>query len=163
MSPAPFTLRAATIDDMPRVVELVRGLAAFEKLAAPDDAAAERLTADAFGPRPRFEVLVAETDRVVVAYAIHFPMYSTFAARPTLYLEDLFVEPAHRGAGIGAAMLRRLAALAVERGAGRFDWTVLDWNEGAQRFYRSMGAEVMSHWWTCRLEGEALVAAARGG
>ena len=93
---------------------------------------------------------------LVIGYALYFFTYSTFLAQPSLYLEDLFVHPGARGRGIGERFMRALAAEAVRRGCGRFDWTVLDWNVRAQKFYRSLGAEVMPGWWTCRLTGEAL-------
>jgi len=160
---APFLIRPAERRDLPGVVALVRALADYERLAPPDDEAAIRLGNDTFSANPRVEILVAEEGGEVVGYAAHFMMYSTFVARPSLYLEDLFVRPESRGRGIGAAFLRRLAALAVARGCGRFDWTVLDWNVEAQRFYRSLGAEVMPGFWTCRLEGPALAALAQDG
>ena len=149
-------VRAARPTDGPAFVGLVRALADFEKLPPPDDGAGSRLLEHAFGPAPRFELLVAEVDARVVAYAVFFPMYSTFRAESSLYLEDLFVHPDARRQGIGRALMHALAGLAVARGCVRFEWTVLDWNEGAQRFYRSLGANILREWYTCRLEGEAL-------
>lgn len=154
-------LRRATPADGVAFVELVRALAAFEALEPPDAAAAERLLADAFGPRPRYELLLAELGGQVVAYASFFETYSTFRALPSLYLEDLFVREDARGRGIGTLLLSRLAELALERGCGRFEWTVLDWNERARRFYRSLGADILEHWQPCRVDGEALAALAR--
>jgi GNAT superfamily N-acetyltransferase len=151
-----FTLRLAGHSDGPSFIALVRAFADYEKLTGPDDAAAARLLEDAFGPRPRFELLVAEQASALVAYAAFFPTYSTFLARPSLYLEDLFVHPNARRQGIGRALLERLATLGVERGCGRFDWTVLDWNTPAQAFYASLGARIERTWWLCRLDGDAL-------
>jgi len=152
-----FAVRPAERTDAADLVRLVRGLAEFEDLPGPDDGAAARLIADAFGARPRFEVLVAEVDGRVCAYALFFPTYSTFRAEPSLWLEDLFVEPEVRGRGIGATLMRDLARIALARGCGRVEWSVLDWNERAQGFYRGLGAEAHREWWVCRLEGPALV------
>lgn len=154
-------IRAATPNDGDAFIALVRALAAFERLPAPDDAAAARLLEHAFGPRPRFELRVVELDGELVAYAVFFETYSTFVARPSLYLEDLYVNDAARGRGIGKALLVHLARLAVERGCGRFEWTVLDWNENAQRFYRGLGARILTEWQLCRLDGAALAALGR--
>src|SRR5262249_55228232 len=127
-----------------------------EKLPGPDEVAAARLIEDAFGARRRFDVLVAEVDGRVQGYALFFEVYSTFRASPTLWLEDLFVDPAVRGRGVGSALMRAVARVAVTRGCERFEWNVLDWNEGAQRFYRSVGATLLGEWLACRVEGAAL-------
>jgi GNAT superfamily N-acetyltransferase len=156
-------LRRAVPADGAAFVALVRALAAFEKLAPPDEAAAERLLRDAFGPRPRFELTLAELAGQIVAYAAFFETYSTFLAQPSLYLEDLFVREDARGRGIGSMLLSHLGQLAVERGCGRFEWSVLDWNERARRFYRALGAEISERWQLCRVEGDALAALARRG
>jgi GNAT superfamily N-acetyltransferase len=154
-----FKVRSALPGDLPSVVALVRALADFEKLPAPDDEAAARLIRDATSADPPFHLLVGEdASGAVVAYAAYFTTYSTFLAKRSLYLEDLFVHPDARGKGLGEELLRRLAVLAVERGCARFDWCVLDWNVDAQRFYKRLGADVHSSWWTCRLEGDALAA-----
>jgi GNAT superfamily N-acetyltransferase len=151
-------IRAAEARDLPSVVGLVRALADFEKLEGPDEAAARRLTDDfAAG---RYSLLVADDGERIVGYALYFFTYSTFLAKPSLYLEDLFVHPGARGRGIGERFMRALAQVAVERGCGRFEWTVLDWNVDAQKFYRRIGAEVMSSWWTCRVTGDGLTALA---
>ena len=118
----------------------------------------EKLRPQLFGERPAAEALVAERGGEVVAFALFFTNFSTFLAQPGLYLEDLYVKPEHRGAGIGEALLKRLAQLAVERGCGRFEWSVLDWNENAIRFYERMGATVMPEWRICRVTGDALQA-----
>jgi GNAT superfamily N-acetyltransferase len=156
MEALPFRIRPAVPSDGAAIVGLVRGLAEFEQLPGPDDAAAARLLADAFGARRRFDVLAAEVDGRVRAYALFFEGYSTFRAAPTLWLEDLFVEPAVRGRGIGSALMRALARVAVERGCYRFEWSVLDWNENARRFYERIGATLLGEWLVCRVEGAAL-------
>jgi GNAT superfamily N-acetyltransferase len=156
----PFLLRPAEPRDVEAIVRLIRELAEFEKLTHLVQATPEKLHPHLFGPRPVAEALVAEAgegdDREVVAFALFFTNFSTFLAQSGLYLEDLYVEPAHRGAGIGQALLTRLAQLAVERGCGRFEWSVLDWNVNAIRFYERMGATVMPDWRICRVTGDAL-------
>jgi len=151
-----FTIRSARRADGPALVGLARGLAEFERLLPPDDEAAARLVEHAFGPRPRFDVLVAEVDAHVRAYGLFFETYSTFLAAPSLWLEDLFVDPAVRGRGVGTALMREVARIAVARGCRRFEWAVLDWNERAQAFYRALGARLLGEWQVCRLEGEKL-------
>ena len=147
-------IRAAEARDVPAVIALIRALAEFEKLPGPDEAAAERFAAD-FHER-RFQLLVADTRGTVIGYALYFFTYSTFLAQASLYLEDLFVEPAARGRGIGERFMRRLAAEAVQQRCGRFEWTVLDWNVQAQKFYRGLGAELLDDWRVCRVTGAAL-------
>ena len=156
---AGFAIRPATTGDVAAIVRLIHALAEFEKLTHLVAGHARRLCAPhLFGPRPVAEALVAEREGRVVAFALFFTNFSTFLARPGLYLEDLFVEPAERGRGIGQALLERLARLAATRGYGRFEWSVLDWNEGAIRFYQRMGATVMPDWRICRIAGPALAA-----
>jgi GNAT superfamily N-acetyltransferase len=154
--PAVPVIRAARPEDGPAYIELVRGLAAFARLEPPDAAAAARLLEHAFGPRPRYELLVVELDARLVGYAVFFETYSTFRALPSLFLEDLFVHEAARGRGIGKALLSFLAQQATERGCGRVEWSVLDWNVRAQSFYRSLGARILTEWHLCRLDGAAL-------
>lgn len=156
------TLRAATPADLPAIVGLIRELAAFEQLSHLVQTTPEKLHPHLFGERPVAEALVGEVDGRVVAFALFFTNFSTFLAQPGLYLEDLYVQPAHRGAGLGRALLERLGALAVERGCGRFEWSVLDWNENAIRFYEKMGATVMPDWRICRVTGAALERFSRG-
>jgi GNAT superfamily N-acetyltransferase len=153
---APFSLRAAEPRDLPALVGLIRELAEFEQLTHLVQTTPEALHPHLFGERPVAEALVAEAGDGVVAFALFFTNFSTFLARPGLYLEDLYVQPARRGLGIGRALLSRLGAMAVERGCGRFEWSVLDWNENAIRFYERMGASVMPDWRICRLAGDAL-------
>ncbi len=165
-TPTPFTLRPAAPQDLPALVGLIRELAAFEQLEHLVETTEEGLRPHLFGERPVAEAVVAELDgvpgRPVVAFALFFTNFSTFLGKPGLYLEDLYVQPAHRGTGLGRALLQHLAALAVARGCGRFEWSVLDWNERAIRFYEGMGATVMPDWRICRVTGPALEALGRG-
>lgn len=151
-------LRSAVPADVPAIVELIRELAVFEKLEHLMQATPETLAPHLFGPRPVAEAVVAEAEGRVVAFALFFTNFSTFLAKPGLYLEDLYVQPAWRGQGLGKALLRHLGALAVERGCGRFEWSVLDWNAPAIALYQSMGATVMPDWRICRVTGDALSA-----
>lgn len=155
------TLRPATPADCVAIVGLIRELAVFEKLEHLVVVTPETLEPQLFGPRPAAEAVVAEVGGEVVAFALFFTNFSTFLGKPGLYLEDLYVRPAHRGSGLGKALLQHLGALAVERGCGRFEWSVLDWNENAIRFYEKMGATVMPDWRICRVTGAALQAFAR--
>jgi GNAT superfamily N-acetyltransferase len=162
MNAAAHTLRPATPQDVPAIVGLIRELAVFEKLEHLVVATPEKLAPQLFGPRPAAEAVVGEVGGTVVAFALFFTNFSTFLAQPGLYLEDLYVQPAHRGTGLGKALLQHLGALAVERGCGRFEWSVLDWNANAIRFYEKMGATVMPDWRICRLTGPALQAYSKG-
>lgn len=155
-TPSPFHLRPATPVDVPNILELIRGLAEFEKLAHEVVATEEGLRTTLFGERPYAEVVVAEEGETVQGMALFFHNYSTFLARPGIYLEDLYVRPEARGRGLGQLLLAHLAKLTVERGCGRLDWCVLNWNEGAIRFYERLGAESMDTWTTYRLSGQAL-------
>ena len=146
-----LTLRKAGRDDADTVIRLISALAEYEKLPPPDEAARERLREHGFGPTPRFEVILADWEGEPAACALFFETYSTFAARPTLYLEDLFVLPDYRRRGIGRALMAHLAELAQARGCGRMDWSVLEWNELGQSLYRSIGAEIKHDWRLCRL------------
>jgi GNAT superfamily N-acetyltransferase len=148
-------IRPGRPEDVPAVADLMRQLAEFEKLPPPDAAAEARLASHAFpgdGQVPLVELWVAERAGEVVAYAAIFLAYSTFRARPTLYLEDLYVRADARRAGIGTAMLSRLREEATARGCGRFEWSVLDWNQGAIAFYRGLGAQVMDTWRLVRID-----------
>jgi GNAT superfamily N-acetyltransferase len=156
MSDTPFTLRAAEPRDTSAIVGLIGELAAFEGLTHLLDVTTQTLAPHLFGPRPVAECWVAEVGGQVVAFALCFTNFSTFLAKPGLYLEDLYVQPAHRGSGIGKAMLTHLARVAHQRGYGRFEWCVLDWNENAIRFYEKMGASLLPDWRLCRVTGEVL-------
>ena len=160
MTPA-HTLRTAEPRDVPAIAGLIHELADFEKLSHLCQASAESLTPHLFGDKPIVECVVGEVDGQVVAFALFFTNFSTFLAKPGLYLEDLYVQPAQRGTGLGKALLEHLGRLAAERGCGRFEWSVLDWNERAIRFYQGMGATVMPDWRICRISGERLAAFAK--
>ena len=146
-----FAIRAATPADVPELLRLIRELAEYEKLADMAVGTPQMLHEALFGARPAAEAMVAERGGRTVGFALYFTTFSTFLCKPGLYLEDLFVEPAHRGAGIGKALLRRLAAIAAERGCGRLEWRVLDWNEPSIRFYESLGASLMKEWILVRM------------
>ena len=151
-----FLIRAATRADVPELLRLIRELAIYEKLEHQAVGTPEALAAALFGNRPACEALIADSDGRAVGFALFFTTFSTFLCKPGLYLEDLFVEPAHRGSGIGKALLARLAAMTVERGGGRFEWRVLDWNEPSIRFYESLGAVIMREWLLARMTGPEL-------
>ena len=151
-----MTIRTARRSDVPLILALIRELAAYEKLSEDAVATEQALAATLFGPNPAAEVLIAELDGEAVAFALFFPNYSTFLGKAGIYLEDLFVRPGARGRGIGRALLGRLAAIARERGCGRLEWAVLDWNESAIGFYEKLGAAPQSDWTTYRLTGPAL-------
>jgi GNAT superfamily N-acetyltransferase len=159
---ARFTLRPAVPADAAVIVELIRELAAYEKLEHLVVATPESIAPHLFGDKPSAEVVLAEVDGGVVGFALFFTNFSTFLGRPGLYLEDLFVKPAFRGLGLGKALLTHLGALAVARGCGRFEWSVLDWNRSAIEFYERMGARLLPDWRICRVTGDALAAFARG-
>jgi len=151
-----MALRRATRADVPEILRLIRALAEYEKLASDVVASEAGLAETLFGAQPAAEVLLAEVDGRAVGLALFFQNYSTFLGKPGIYLEDLFVEPAFRGRGLGKQLLQAIANLAVERGCGRFEWAVLDWNEPAIGFYKSLGAKPMADWTVMRLTGEAL-------
>ncbi len=162
MTMTDYLLRPATPDDCVEIDRLIRELADYEKLAHQMQGTPEKLRAALFGPRPAAEAVMAERGGRAVGFALFFTTYSTFLSKPGLYLEDLFVEPAHRGAGIGKALLTHLAGLAVERGCGRFEWRVLDWNEPSIRFYESIGGRILPEWELVRMtEPEFAALAAR--
>jgi len=154
-----YTLRPAEPRDVPAIAGLIAELAEFEHLSHMLQLTPEKLHPHLFGAKPVVEALVAETPGSdICAFALFFTNFSTFLAKPGLYLEDLYVQPAHRRAGLGRRILGRLAEIAVERDYGRFEWSVLDWNENAIRFYETMGASVLPEWRICRLTGDALAA-----
>lgn len=142
--------------DVPLIASLIRGLARFEKLEDEVSMTEVLLAKGLFGDRPYAETLLAEEDGTAVGFALFFHNFSTFLARPGLYLEDLFVVPEYRGHGIGRALLVALARVAVERDCGRLEWSVLDWNHEAIRFYERLGARPNSEWTVYRLAGQAL-------
>lgn len=151
------SLRPAAPADVPALIGLIRELAIYEKLEHKVQSSAEALHEHLFGARPVVEAVVAEAGGELLAFALFFTNYSTFLTKPGLYLEDLFVRPSQRGSGLGRALLQHLAGIAVQRGYGRFEWSVLDWNVDAIGFYERMGAELMQDWRICRVTGEALL------
>ena len=152
----------ATPADLPLIAQFIRDLAEYERLSHEvrfDEAAlGERLFGQSAGGRPYAEVLIGEVDGAAQGFALFFHNFSTFEGKPGIYLEDLFVRPEARGAGLGKAFLQRLAQLAVERDCARLEWWVLDWNEPAIRFYKALGAKPMDEWTTFRVDGDALAA-----
>ncbi len=156
MTVAGFEIDPATERDVPLILRLIKGLAEYEKLSHEVTATEDAIRASLFGERPDAEVVIARTASEPVAFALFFHTYSTFLAQRGLYLEDLFVVPEWRGLGAGRALLTYLARLAIDRHCGRLEWTVLDWNEPAIRFYRRLGAQSMDGWIINRVTGDAL-------
>ncbi len=166
-SPSPalpkLHLRTATVDDVPQILAYIAELAEFEALAHEAVATEELLATQLFGAHPGAEVMMAQVDGAPAGFALFFHTFSTFLGRRGLYLEDLFVRPPFRGQGVGRALMVHLARIALERDCGRFEWSVLDWNEDAIRFYRSLGARGMDGWTVQRVQGDALHDLAHGG
>lgn len=160
MTDALITIRPATIDDVPLIRQFIAELADYEKLAHAAVATDDDLRVQLFGARPAAEVLIGEVDGEPAGFALFFHNFSTFLGKRGLYLEDLFVRPAARGVGLGKHLMAALARIAVQRDCGRFEWSVLDWNQPAIAFYRKLGAVGMDDWTVQRLEGEALHALA---
>ncbi len=161
---APETrVRFARAGDAPLILQFIRELAEYERLSHEVVADADALETWLFGPRPVAEVFIAEHGDEPAGFALFFHNFSTFLGRPGIYLEDLYVRPALRGHGIGRLLLQRLAALATERGCGRLEWSVLDWNTPAIEFYRSLGGYPLDEWTGFRVTGPALEALARQG
>ncbi len=162
MTQALFTIRAATIEDVPAIFSLIQALADYEKLSDKVTGNIEALQEDMFGTKPCIEALVAEIEiaeiepNQIVGFALFFTSYSTFLTCKGIYLEDLFVLSEYRGLGIGKALISNLAQIAVARKCGRFEWSVLDWNEPAIAFYTRIGAEVLPNWRICRVTGKSL-------
>jgi GNAT superfamily N-acetyltransferase len=152
----PVTIRPATRADVPLILDFIRALAEYERLPHMVVATEELLTETLFGERPGAEVVFGLLDDEPLGMALFFHNFSTFLGRPGLYLEDLFVRPEARGKGIGQALLAHLATIALQRGCGRLEWSVLDWNEPAIGFYKSLGAEPMDDWTVYRMTGEPL-------
>ena len=149
-------ISSAREQDVPLILGFIRQLAEYERLSHEVAATEQTLRETLFGERPYAEVLIAHWDEEPVGFALFFHNYSTFLAKPGIYLEDLFVNPSARGRGVGKALLTRLAGLAIERNCGRVEWSVLDWNAPSIEFYRRMGAKAMDEWTIFRLTGEAL-------
>jgi GNAT superfamily N-acetyltransferase len=151
-----LSIRPATKQDAPLIVQFVRDLAEYERDPKAAVATEQDFLRDGFGAEPKFHIVFAEWDGKPAGFAFYFYNYSTWQGRPGLYLEDLFVKPEFRGKGIGKALLLHLAKIAVENNCGRYQWQVLDWNAPAIDFYKSLGAEMMKEWLTMRVDGEAL-------
>ncbi|MEN3274871.1 MAG: hypothetical protein V7631_661 [Massilia sp.] len=151
-----FSIRPAEPADVTHIHSMIVELAVFEKLEHMVVATEELLHEGLFGTRPACEAIVGEENGEVVAFALFFHNFSTFLTKKGLYLEDLYVRQSHRGKGYGTQLLSRLAQIAVERNCGRFEWSVLDWNEPAIGFYQTMGAEILPEWRICRVTGESL-------
>ena len=158
-----LSIRSARAEDMPLVAQFIRDLAEYERLAHEVRFDEAVLQAKLFGPRPYAEVLIGEIDGAPQGFALFFHNFSTFEGKPGIYLEDLFVRPEARGSGLGKALLKRLAALAVERDCARLEWSVLDWNEPSIQFYLGLGAKAMDEWTIYRVDGGALGELAKGG
>lgn len=158
-----IVIRPAVIADAGLILAFIRELAEYEKLSHEAVADEAGLATQLFGEHPRAEVLIAEVDGTPAGFALFFHNFSTFVGKPGLYLEDLFVRPAFRGLGLGKRLMLRLAQIAVERDCGRFEWSVLDWNQPAIDFYRSLGAIGMDEWTMQRVSGDALRALAAKG
>jgi GNAT superfamily N-acetyltransferase len=156
------SIRAAIRADVPQILAFIRALAAYEREPEAVVATEEDLLNDGFGPNPYYFCLIAENDGAPAGFALYFFNYSTWIGRPGIYLEDLFVLPEFRGLGIGKALLRQVAAIAVERDCRRLQWEVLDWNTPAIDFYRAMGAEFLDEWRNVRVSGVALSQLAQG-
>jgi GNAT superfamily N-acetyltransferase len=157
-------IRPASAHDVPLILDFIRGLAEYERMADQVEATEARLHASLFpadGSAPAAHCVIGSVDSTPAGFALYFFNYSTFLAQPGLYLEDLFVKPEFRGAGLGKALLLHLAALAYERGCGRMEWAVLDWNEAAIGFYEALGARRLREWQMCRLDAQALTKYAR--
>jgi GNAT superfamily N-acetyltransferase len=160
--PGSLQIEPARPEDVPAIIALVRELAEFERLAHEVRIEPGPLHEHLFGARPYAEAVMARVSGTTVGFALFFHNYSTFVGRPGLYLEDLYIRPEYRGHGHGEALLRHLARLALERGCGRFEWSVLDWNEKAIAFYRKLGAVAMDEWTVYRVAGDALARLADG-
>jgi GNAT superfamily N-acetyltransferase len=152
----PITIRTAARPDVALILNFIRELAEYEKLSAEVAATEPQLVHTLFGPHPAAECILAFADEKPAGFAVFYTNYSTFLAKPGLYLEDLFVKLEYRGQGIGKALLLHIASLANARGCGRMEWSVLDWNKSAIDFYESLGARRLTEWTTCRLAGPAL-------
>jgi GNAT superfamily N-acetyltransferase len=161
VSPSQTHIRPAQPNDVPGIHALLLELADYERLSHTVKATEDALHEALFGSKPAAEAIVAEVDGRMVGYALYFTTYSTFVGRPGIYLEDLFVQPASRGQGIGKQLLARVAATAIERNCGRLEWAVLDWNQPSIEFYKRLGASTMDDWTVYRMTGESLAALGR--
>lgn len=158
-----FVIRTTSVEDVPLILDFIRGIADYERLLHEVVATEETLTESLFGDKPSAEVLIGEWAGEPVAFVVFFHNFSTFMGRPGIYLEDLFVKPEWRGRGIGKILLQYLARIAKQRNCTRFEWNVLDWNEPALKFYHSLGAVPMDEWTIHRVSGESLDSLAEAG
>lgn len=156
-----YSVRSALPPDVPAIFQLIQALAEYERLSHQVTGTVAALHEHLFGEHPCIEAVLADYQQQPIGFALFFTNYSTFLTKPGIYLEDLFVLPTHRGKGIGKALLSHLATLAVTRGCGRLEWSVLDWNEPAIGFYQRMGATVLPDWRICRVTGDPLIQLAR--
>jgi GNAT superfamily N-acetyltransferase len=156
-----MNIRTAKPADLPTILAFIRALADYEKLSHACVATEDLLRENLFGPKPAAEVVIAFVDSAPVGFALFFTTFSTFLGKPGIWLEDLFVLPNSRGRGVGKQLLKHLANLAIDRGCGRLEWSVLDWNSPSIGFYKSLSAVAMDEWTTYRLTGEALQVAAQ--
>jgi GNAT superfamily N-acetyltransferase len=151
-----LSARPAAASDVPLILQLIRELAEYERLLHEVKGTEELLREALFGERPQAEALIGCVDGEAAGFALFFPSFSTFLCKPGIYLEDLFVRPQFRGLGLGKMLLTAVAEIAAERGCGRYEWSVLDWNEPSIRFYEALGAEMFPAWRRMRVEGDAL-------
>jgi GNAT superfamily N-acetyltransferase len=151
-----LNIRAAQVEDVSEIFSLIEALAKYEKLSLALVGNAEALKEHLFGKRPYADAIVAELDDKMVGYALFFYNYSTFLTKPGIYIEDIFILPEHRRQGIGKALLANVARIAVDIDAGRLEWSVLDWNQSAIDFYKTMGASILDEWRICRVSGDNL-------
>jgi GNAT superfamily N-acetyltransferase len=156
------TLRPAATKDVPEVLRLIRGLAEYERLLHEVTATEDDIREALFGPLPRIHAILAEIDGIPVGLALFYFTFNTFSARPNVFLEDLFVEPAHRGTGIGLALMRAVARRALDENCRHIEWRVLNWNQPSIEFYQRIGAKPIDDWETRQLGGDALIALAKG-
>ncbi len=161
MNTTDLKIVTATIEDTPLILEFIKALAEYEKLPTEVTATEELLKETLFGNRKVAEVIIGYHNDIAVGFALFFHNFSTFIGKPGIYLEDLFVKPEYRGRGFGKALLKHIAALAKERNCGRFEWSVLDWNEPSIKFYKNLGAKPMDEWTMYRVTGDALTALAK--
>jgi len=161
-SVAAVTIRVATAEDAGRILRFIRELAIYERAESSVQTDEAGIRASLFGPEAKAHALICESAGVAIGYAVYFYNYSTWLGRNGIYLEDLYVSPDRRGSGAGKALLQHIARIAVAEGCGRFEWSVLDWNEPAIQFYQAAGAKPQSEWTVYRMEGEALRPFAEG-
>ena len=162
-TPSEFRIEKATVNDVPAILQCIKGIAEYERLSHEVTATEAGLRESLFGESPAAEVVLAYAREDLAGFAVYMHNYSTFLGQRGMYLEDLFVFPQHRSRGIGSRLLAYVAGVAVERDCGRFEWAVLDWNETAIRFYERLGAKAMDEWTVYRMTGDALTQLTKDG